>query len=423
MAGKTVLRIGLAAAVLAAHVGAQTEVFLPRDHAAIQYSTRAATDPVARLNQQLRSGKAKLSFEPQQGYLRSVLSALSIPTSSQTLVFSANSLQRAHISLKTPRALYFNDAVTVGFVRGADTLEIAASDPTLGIVFYQLPQKAQASPQFARGTECLQCHLTAAETRGVPGLFAMSVLPLSDNPHEYAQGWMTDHRTPIEDRWGGWYVTGSQVPAKHLGNVPVSHVPKSYVRATVAPKLSTGTGAFDTSPYLTPHSDVVALLVLNHQLHAVNLLTRLGWQARLAESGAKSPKPGDTAAKRVHDAAEELVDYLLFVDESPLPSPVTGSSSFTQDFSSKGPRDPKGRSLRDFDLTRRLFRYPCSYMIYTEAFDSLPRPAKDAVYERMWQILSGKEQGRVYGKLAVTDRRAIVEILRATKKDLPTYFQ
>jgi hypothetical protein len=218
-------------------------------------------------------------------------------------------------------------------------------------------------------------------------------------------------------------VTGSQLPAKHLGNVPVSHVPKSYVRATVAPKLSTGTGAFDTSPYLTPHSDVVALLVLNHQLHAVNLLTRLGWQARLAESGAKSPKPGDTAAKRVHDAAEELVDYLLFVDESPLPSPVTGSSSFTQDFSSKGPRDPKGRSLRDFDLTRRLFRYPCSYMIYTEAFDSLPRPAKDAVYERMWQILSGKEQGRVYGKLAVTDRRAIVEILRATKKDLPTYFQ
>ncbi len=120
------------------------------------------------------------------------------------------------------------------------------------------------------------------ETHGVPGVLTMSVLPLSDNKNEYAQGWGMDHRTPIEDRWGGWYVTGAQVPAKHLGNVPVLHVPRSYVRAEVAPKLATGSEAFDASAYLTPHSDVVALMVLNHQTHMTNLLTRLGWQARIA---------------------------------------------------------------------------------------------------------------------------------------------
>lgn len=413
--------VGTIAALGCALVFAQAGTFVPRDHPAIQYSTRPTRDAVARLNERLGKGELQLSFDGSSGYLRSVLALLDISPTSQTLVFSENSLQRAHISKATPRAIYFNDTTAVGWTNGADSLEVAAQDATQGVVFYSLSQKPQAKPQFVRGAECFQCHLTA-ETSGVPGLFMMSVLPLSDNQHEYARGWAMDHRTPIEDRWGGWYVTGTQVPLRHLGNVPVLHVPRSYIRADVAPKLTTGNGAFDTSPYLTPHSDVAALMVLNHQLHLINVLTRLGWEARIA---AHDMPAGSTASlpPHVRDLARDLVDYLLFVDEAPLPSPVAGASAFAREFSSKGPHDGRGRSLRALDLNHRLLRYPCSFMIYTDAFDALPAAVKNLVYERMWEVLSGKETNKVYGRLSPADRRAIVEILRETKKGLPEYFR
>ncbi|MEO5742554.1 MAG: hypothetical protein ABIS29_18365, partial [Vicinamibacterales bacterium] len=349
----------------------------------------------------------------------SVLKALDIPPSSQTLVFSENSLQRAYISKATPRAIYFNDTVSVAWAKGAETMEATALDATQGVHFYSIPQIQKPKPQFVqRDADCLQCHLLP-QTHGVPGILTMSVLPLSDNKNDYAQGWEVDHRTPIEDRWGGWYVTGAQVTVKHLGNVPVLHVPRSYVRADVAPKLTVASEAFNTAAHLTPHSDVVALMVLNHQTRMVNLLTRLGWQSRIAAQG------GGRAAvlpPQVRDTAHELVDYLLFVDEAPLPSPMRGASTFTKDFSSRGPRDSKGRSLRDLDLTRRLLRYPCSYMIYTEAFDALPPSTLAIVYERMWAILSGTVTDSDYATLSVNDRRAVVEILRETKSGLPDYF-
>ena len=344
---------------------------------------------IVRLNQSIAKGEVTLAFDAlPRGYLASVLKALDISSSSQTLVFSENSLQRAHISKATPRAIYFNDTVAVAWAKGADTIEATALDPTQGVHFYSIPQKRGAKPQFIRrNADCLQCHLLP-QTHGVPGVFTMSVLPLSDNKNDYAQGWEVDHRTPIEDRWGGWYVTGAQVPAKHLGNVPVLHVPRSYVRADVAPKLTAGSEAFDTTAYLTPHSDIVALMVLNHQTRMTNLLTRLGWQSRIAaHDGAKA---GAVLPPYVRDTAHELVDYMLFVDEAPLPSPVRGASGFTKEFPSKGPRDSKGRSLRDLDLTRRLLRYPCSYMIYTEAFDALPPATLAIVYERMWDDLVGR---------------------------------
>jgi hypothetical protein len=391
------------------------------DHPAIEYSTRPARDAVTTLNRKIQEGELRLSSNGASGYLRSVLAALGISVESQVLVFSESSLQREHITKTNPRALFFNDTVAVGWVRGTDTLEVAAQDPEQGVVFYQLSQKPQEKPQFVRGTECLQCHMTSF-TSGVPGMTAMSMLPLSDNQNEYAQGWAVDHRTPIEDRWGGWYVTGTQPPPRHLGNVPVHHVPQSYVRADVAPKLNSVAGEFDAAPWPSAHSDVVALLVLNHQVEMTNLLTRLGWEARIAAHNAPPAQAGAVPA-RVQEIARELVDYLLFVDEAPLPSKIQGSSAFAREFPAKGPRDSQGRSLRDLDLERRLLRYPCSYMIYTEAFDSLPGPAKAAVYERMWEILSGQEASAAYARLSRADRQAVVEILRETKKDLPAYFQ
>jgi len=411
--------VGLAATLAGALLLAQGTFRLSRDHPAIQYSTRPTRNPIDRLNGRIGKGELALTFESDaRGYLPSILKALDISLASQALVFSENSLQRAHISKATPRAIYFNDTVAVSWAKGAETMEATALDATQGVHFYSIAQKPQEKPQFVRRTDCLECHLME-QTYGVPGLFAMSVLPLSDNKNDYAQGWATDHRTPIEDRWGGWYVTGTQVPAVHLGNVPVMHVPRSYVRADVAPKLDSGARAFDATPYLTPHSDVVALLVLNHQTHMTNLLTRLGWETRVAEhdaakTGAKLPN--------VRDTVRELVDYMLFVDEAPLPSVVRGSSSFAQEFSSKGARDAKGRSLRELDLTRRLLRYPCSYLIYSETFDALPPAAKSAVYQRLWDVLSGKDTDKAYATLSPGDRRAIIEILRETRTGLPAYF-
>ena len=385
------------------------------EHPAIQYSTRETTDAVAALNRRLQAGELHLASEGPSGYLKSVLDALDVPVASQTLVFSETSLQYEHINATNPRALYFNDRLAVGWVRGADSLEVAAQDPQQGVVFYTWDQKPAGKPQFARSQRCLECHLNSF-TGNVPGTVAMSMLPLSDNLNDYARGWYVDHRTPIDDRWGGWYVTGGKVPRAHLGNVPVYHVERSYTRLATAPVLTSVSGKFDTTGYLSPYSDVVAMLVLNHQVHMTNLLTRLGWEARIA---ADQGAPVET---RVRETARELVDYLLFIDEAPLPGPVSGASGFADQFAAGGARDKKGRSLRQLDLERRLFQYPCSYMVYTPAFDALLPAAKEAVYARMWEVLSGRDKDPSYNRLSAADRQAIVEILRDTKPGLPDYF-
>jgi hypothetical protein len=379
------------------------------DHPAIQYSTRPTTDAIAELNKKIQAGQVKLTFDSKLGYLRSVLTALDVPIESQTLVYSPTSVQTEFINELTPRALYFNDNAAVGWVNGGDLLELSALDPEQGEIFWALRQQAREKPQFVRTRQCLECHHSTS-TSGVPGLLVMSMLPLSDNQSEYAQGWAVDDRTPIEDRWGGWYVTGAQAPLRHLGNVQVYHAPKSYVRLPVAPVLANANGKIASEIYLTPYSDVVALLVLNHQTGMVDLLTRLGWEARIS-----SP--------HVRDIAQEVADYMLFTEEASLPRPVKGNAGFAELFSSKGPRDKQGRSLRDLDLQHRLQRYPCSFMIYSPIFDALPPAAKEMVYARLWDILSGKDPDQKYARLSPADRRAILEILRDTKKGLPEYFR
>jgi hypothetical protein len=399
-----------------------------RDHPSIQYSSRKATDRVASLNEKVESGAAALAFDAEHGYLRSVLDALGVSLESQSLVFSQTSSQGALINRRNPRALYFSDAVAVGWVRGAPVLELAAHDPELGVIFYTLDQRPAEKPRFKREDGCLECHQTP-DTLGVPGLFVMSVFSVPDekDKYSYATGEAMDHRSPLQDRWGGWYVTGHS-PEPHLGNLPIAATPATVKRASR--ELDSLKGDFDTRGYLSLQSDIVALMVLEHQTHMTNLLTRIGWESRLALAdpprlkGPTSPSRGNRVgvADRVKDTAQELVDYLLFVDEAPFKGTIRGSSSFAQKFAEQGPRDGRGRSLRQLGLEQRLMRYPCSYMIYTDAFDALPVPAKDAVYERMWHVLSGREKAGSYATLSLADRRAIVEILKETKKGLPEYF-
>ena len=392
-----------------------------RDHSALQYSTGGVETSVSRLNRDLEAGTTHLAFDSASGYLPSLLSALDLRIDSQLLVFSETSAQGALIRPANPRALYFNDTTAVGWVRGATTLEIAAQDPRRGTIFYTLDQRPDAQPRLTRRNDCLLCHLTW-ETLGVPGWTTLSTFPMSDDKNAYASGVTVDHRTPLDQRWGGWYVTGRAVPSRHFGNLPVFRTQRELAAPTPRPPaLTSVAGSFDTAGYLSPFSDVVASMVLGHQTHMLNLLTRLGWETRVAEHDGTSTQAA--TAMRLQQASRDLVDYLLFVDEAPIPGKLEGASAFTETFAGRGPADARGRSLRQLDLVTRLFRYPCSYMVYSPAFDALPESARDAVFRRMWTILSGEETDAAYRHLTRADRTAIVEILRETKAGLPRYFQ
>jgi hypothetical protein len=387
-----------------------------RDHPSIRYSTAPTSDLVSAFNSRLENGSASLKHDGSTGYLRSVLAAFAIPVESQTLVFSQTSFQAEQIRMHNPRALYFTDTVAVGYIRGGKLIEVAAQDPRQGVIFYDLSQEASSKPVFKRNNDCLACHLSW-ETLGVPGLMVQSVYPLKDE-NSYVNGFTTVQGSPLEQRWGGWWVTGDPGGARHIGNVPVMYNDKGTKLPNPIRPLTSVDGLFDMKGYPTAHSDVVALLVMAHQTNMTNLITRVGWEARLAAASSSKDAPA-----RVTEAARDLVDYMLFVDEAPLAGPVKGGSGFTEAFAAKGPRDAQGRSLRDFDLRKRVFKYPCSYMIYTPAFDGLPPAAKNAVYTRLWEVLSGRETEPRYRGLTLQDRQAIVSILRETKRDLPPYFQ
>jgi hypothetical protein len=383
-----------------------------RNHPAIAYQTRTPDDPVARLDARLARGEATLTFDSQNGYLRSVLDQLQVPTESQLLVYSKTSFQAPRIGPSNPRALYFNDTVSVGWVRGGEVLEFAAHDPSQGTIFYTLDQRSGASPRFTRQVICVQCHTWEA-TLDVPGTFVGSVVPAHDGSVLYVPAYSIDHRTPFDLRWGGWFVTGRHALPRHLGNalVPAGGAIEDVV-TPASVHVTSLEGRFDRAGYAGTLSDIVALLVIEHQARMLNLITRAGWEARV----------GADAGRPLSAIVNELVDYLLFVDEQPLPGAVEGPSAFARVFTAQGPRDSRGRSLRDLDLRTRLMRYPCSYLIYSEPFDALPQAAKQAVYARLWAVLSGAVRDARYDRLTADDRQAVLDILRETKPDLPAYF-
>jgi len=368
------------------------------NHPAIRYSTTDATTVVEALNRKLADNSATLRFDPTSGYLTSVLDLLSIPVESQVLVYTQTSLQAQHITMANPRAIYFNDHVSVGFVRGGGLLEIVAQDPVLGSVFYVVHQEPAAAPTFGREQQCLRCHLSW-DTLGVPGQTVLSTFPRKD-ANDYANGFTVDHYRPIEDRWGGWYVTGKRVPARHAGNLPL-FMPSRV--ATPPPARVSLAGQLDLSGYPTPFSDIVALMVMEHQAHLFNLFTRATWESRV---GVES---------RVAEASDAIADYLLFVDEAPITGgPIEGSSGFAEKFTAAGPRDAKGRSLRDLDLTTRLQKYPLSYMIYSPSFQALPPPVKSLVMGKINRVLTGEATDKKYAHLSQGVRQAITEILKTT---------
>jgi hypothetical protein len=391
--------VAVAAATGAAGFPAQTyKDNLPLDDPAIRYFRTATHDPAKTRLSTVEAGP------DASGYLQGLLDQLGINVDSQMLVFSKTSFQASKISPSNPRAIYFNDDVAVGYVRGSNQLEVAALDPALGPVFYEATFDSSGQPKLDRNTACLQCHL-GPNTSGVPGLYIGSVIPNpSGTPLRGDSAIITDHRSDFKERWGGWYVTARSGEQPDRANaVAMNPSEPETLERDSQQNLTTLAGRFDPKGYLTGSSDIVALMTFEHQTQMVNWITRVGWQSRM---------------KRDPDI-EDLVAYMLFADEAPLTEPIQGVSTFTATFQKRGPRDHRGRSLRDFDLTKRLFRYPLSYMIYSSSFDGLPVDVRNRIYARLHDILTGEDQRPRYAYLTGEDRQAILDILRETKSGLP----
>ena len=423
-----IVRRSCVAAILCAAAGIRAEDEYERPP--ISYSAGVPDNAVERLQRRLDARQVALVHDDRTGYLRGVLEALRVPVSSQVLVFSKTSLQQRLISPRTPRALYFNDEVYVGWVPGGEVVEISVADPGLGTVFYVLDDVPAEQPRFVRQTDdCLICH-GGSQTRGVPGHVVRSVFTdRGGQPIFSAGSYRVDDSTPLERRWGGWYVTGTHGSAAHLGNLTYAKRPEGE-----GPGDSAGLnvvnleGRIDAGRYLASHSDLVALSVLVHQTAAHNAITRASFDARAAlhREAALNRELGEPADRRwpstdtvLDGAARSLVDSFLFRGAATLQAPIGGTSGFAAGFPVAGPRDPRGRSLRDLDLTGRLFRHPCSFLVYSASFDALPEEVRERFWNRMDDVLAGRHAGGEYAHLTAEDRLAVREILAATKPGVP----
>ncbi len=400
------------------------------EHEPINYLTAPLTDTISKLQKQINSEEVRLTVDDKRGYLASVLKALNVSETSQMLVFSKTSFQRSRINPRTPRAIYFNDDVYVGWCVNGDVVEVTAVDPQLGAVFYSLDQDESDRPKFVRHTDtCTLCHASSV-TQGIPGHLVRSVFPDSTgNPILSTSTYRTTWQSPMKERWGGWYVSGTHGRQRHMGNMiaksarePEAFDPDAGANVTDLSKL------INVEPYLTPHSDIIAFLVLEHQAPAHNALTLANYQTKLAlrdeEILRKLDKEPDaprteSIQRRIDHSADLVLKHFLFVNEALLTDRVQGTSGFAEQFAQRGPRDKRGRSLRDFNLESRIFQYPCSYLIYSAAFDGLPAELKEVVYRKLHDVLTGRDQSLTFKHLSADDRKAILEILLDTKSDLP----
>ncbi len=365
----------------------------------IRYSKASSQTRVDELARQVQDGTQSLAFQEPDGYLRDILRALDISPASQVLVFSKSSAQRTFIDPLNPRAIYFNDEIYLGYIPGAPVLELTASDPFLGTVFYTFPQKQTARPSFERTNQCLECH-AASRTLGIPGhlfrSFATDRGGLVDFTELGAQ--ITD-RLPLEERYGAWYVSNDIGQARHRGRI-------------LAPG---GKRPFQVSRYPSEESDLVALLVLGHQIHFHNFLTRLIYGARLAVEQYGH-------VRYMKPQIDAFLRYVMFLDEAPLARPENQQSPFTKAFAKRARRDAQGRSLRDFDLENRLFKYRCSYLIGADAFQGLEPVVHQEISLRLKEILEAEIPEVPFNAIPRSERSAILGILQETGNSITRFW-
>ena len=393
----------------------------------ISYSSSTPTDLVQQLADRLRDGSCSLKWDDRSGYLKSLLSALEIPESSQTLVFSKTSLQVGRISPRTPRAIYFNDDVYVGWVQRGDIIEISAADPALGATFYTLKQSSSNVPAIMRETSrCLQCH-GSTHTRRIPGHIVRSVFSDKTGLPVFRLGThISAPSSTMAERFGGWYVTGNTGDSKHMGNAWIDEPDESEVLdQTEAFNVEDLSNFVNTAPYLNQHSDVVAQLVLQHQVHVHNVLTAANHSGVLTERDAvimnkaldrDAEFQSESTERRYNSAADKVLKALLCCKEASFDAQISGTSSFQSEFERRGPFDSNQRSLRKIGGRERLLRYPCSFLIYSEPFRRLHPEVRSRVILDLHDILASDDESlqEDFQHLSKSDRIAIREILQDT---------
>tara|TARA_R110000824_G_scaffold336_1_gene1625 strand:- start:32261 stop:33580 length:1320 start_codon:yes stop_codon:yes gene_type:complete len=378
---------------------------------------QARSDAVADLFTAIDAGQVSLNYEGSDGYLSGLLDYFGISTSSQVLVFSKTALKGRLISPQTPRAIYFNDEVYVAFVPGTPSIEIASMDPMLGPVFYEIPLEPDEAISLRLHTSrCLSCHVKNYMSDGGVPLFMLQTTLVDKSGDAFAfigRGPATTSATPFEQRWGGWYVTGLSEQA-HLGNLSFDSQPSvDELDLSANSNLNSLGELVDISGYLSPHSDIVALLVMQHQVDVQNEIARVNYRVRTIAS-----RESEISADTLAEETEPLVKAIFMSDEFALTGPVTGLSGYAEHFQSLGPFASDGSSLRELDLQKRVFKYPLSFQIYTEAFDTLPEQALAYLRQRITDVLSGRDQSAAFAHISAADRQQMLRIVQETKASL-----
>lgn len=402
------------------------------------YNRASLDDPFSRLLARVEEGEIQLDEKPGKPLVERLLKELGIPESSQIFVFTQTSLQRQVVGPSNPRAIYFNEDVYLGWMPGG-RIEVSSVDPKLGPVFYfQRPLDEPEEPLFARTGRCLGCHAGSA-SNFLPGLMGRSVFP--DENGRAIRAVRTferiGHEVSFADRWGGWFVTGLQHGSLgHMGNAIAS---KNLLGGMNLDREAGGRIEFDLSSFFPPEShliegsDVLALLVHDHQVSMQYFLNQAQYKMRQAlfdngldpDSGREVlAKLKPVSAEEVEGGVRELLRYLLFADEEPLGGEeIVGGHAYREDFLATRRTTSDGLSLKDLDLKDRLLRHRCSWMIYSGAFEGLPRALKEEVYHQMWAIFTDDEAPEGFDYLVAEEKQALVKILSETKSDLPSYWK
>jgi hypothetical protein len=419
----------LAAAALAGGSGGLAQNVPDFERQPVSYSATAPRDAVARLQQRIASGELAFSGGEKE-VLKALLRELRVPVESQTLVFSRTSLQRGRIRPQRPRALYFSESAYVGWVPGG-LIEITTIDPQLGPVFYSfdLPAGPDERPKIVRDSDCLRCH-GGTFVREIPAVFARSVFPAASGEPLLRFGTqVVDDQTPFAERWGGWYVTGYHGPENHRGNTLGAEVDGQLVFEPATKRPDELSAFFNVSDYLAATSDVVALMVFEHQMAMQNSLTRAAFAARkmLAyqhslQATFKEPltdEPAYDSVKSVFaSSVQDVVDRLLFRGEAPLPEGVSGGEAFRHGFARDAVRSRAGHALKDLLLRERVFAHRCSYLIYSDFFLALPEPLKGRILDRLRVALDRGEPDARYSYLGDEEKQRIHDILVETHPDV-----
>lgn len=370
--------------------------------------------------------------------LAEVLERLEVPIESQILVFSKTSAQNPLISPQSPRAIYFSDDVYVGWVPGGE-IETASFDARQGLVFHLVKlseREAHHPPEVVRERSCLNCH-AGSSTRDFPGLMVRSVHPSETGLPVFEAGtFHTRHSSPIEERWGGWYVTGAVEERTHLGNaITRAKAAGGFdFEPLAAGRVAHIEGVFHEETYLHGgRSDVVALMMLEHQVGVHNVLVEANLTTRATLTRHEEMRKAfgepldaplsETNERILRNLATKVLREMLYVEEVALPGGIEGSAEFQEAFVRNRRKNAEGRSLRDFRLYERLMKYRCSHLIYSEAFALLPTPIRDRILDQLHGILTKPEDWPEFGHLSNSERAHILSILRETLPDLPAAWQ